>query len=174
MIRRFNHVALRCKDAVETVEFYTKAMGFRFAQSFQNDHVPSMGGLYCPHLHVFFELEDGSAMAFFEIPTLPPSVPDPNTPVWSQHIAFDVADDESLINGMQRVEGFGVKTTGLIDHGVGHSVYFNDPSGYRLELVHWLDSSVAGHDRLMAEAQPCLDRWMERKLKGFGDLKKVS
>ena len=168
-IRKFNHVALRCTDAAKTVDFYTKAMGLRLSQAFQNDYVPSMN-MDCPHLHIFFELPDGSGIAFFEIPTLPAAIPDKNTPVWAQHIAFDVAGDADLLAGKQRLEAHGVKVTGPIDHGVGHSIYFFDPSGHRLELVFWLDSSTEGHDRHMREARPVLERWLERKKRGFGTI----
>ena len=34
MLRRFNHIALRCQDAAQTIDFDTKAMGLPFAHAY--------------------------------------------------------------------------------------------------------------------------------------------
>jgi len=84
VVRKLHHVAYRCKDAQETVEFYTRVLGLKYSHAVRNDNVPSTGEFY-PHLHVFFEMDDGSSVAFFEIPTEAPMGFDPNTPQWVQH-----------------------------------------------------------------------------------------
>lgn len=166
MIRRINHAAFRCLDSSETIDFYTKALGLKFIQAFQNDFVPSMG-LDCPHFHFLLELPDKSAIAFFEAPMLPDRVTDPGTPPWVQHVAFDCANHEELEESYRRIESYGVENTGIIDHKVGHSIYFHDPSGHRLELVHWLDQSEEGAANLLAETGPRLERWNLRKATEF-------
>ena len=166
MLRRFNHIAFRCKDAAQTIDFYTKAMGLPFAHAVSNDVVPSVQ-TFCPHLHIFFELDDGSYMAFFEVPTAPPAIADTNTPNWVQHIAFDVADNASLLKGKQRLQAHGVEVLGPVDHGFAHSIYFFDPNGYRLELTHWLENEPADRARYKAEAPALLQQWEQRKAKGF-------
>lgn len=166
MIRRFNHAAFRCLDAEKTIDFYTKGLGLTFSQAFQNDYVPSMG-MNCPHIHLFFELADGSGIAFFEAPSLPLPRVDPGTPPWIQHIAFDVADDNALEEGMKRLHDYGWPTGEIIDHKVGHSLYFSDPSGHRLELCYWLDSTKEAHDRLQSQAKPTVERWLARKQEEF-------
>ena len=92
MLKKLHHVAYRCKDAKQTVEFYTKMLDLKYNASVSNDRVPSTQEFY-PHLHVFFEMEDGSYIAFFETPTAPDMAPrDKNTPEWVQHLALEVAD----------------------------------------------------------------------------------
>jgi glyoxylase I family protein len=166
MISRFNHLAFRCRDAAETVDFYTKAMGLPLVHAITNDIVPSVQ-MYCPHLHIFFGLQDGSSIAFFEVPTMPPAVPDTNTPTWVQHVSFDVPDDSSLQEGKRRLEEHGIDVLGPIDHGFAHSIYFFDPNGHRLELTHWLENDKSDHDRHRAEAGPIVKDWIERKARGF-------
>jgi glyoxylase I family protein len=167
MINRFNHVAFRCRDASETVNFYTKALGLPLVHAITNDVVPSVK-MYCPHLHIFFGLQDGSSIAFFEVPGVPPPVPDPNTPSWVQHVSFDVPDEASLLDGKRRLEAYGVDVLGPVDHGFAHSIYFFDPSGHRLELTHWLENEESDHERYKAEAAPILQQWIERKARGLG------
>ena len=166
MLRRFNHVAFRCNDAQETVDFYTKALGLPFAHAVTNDVVPSVK-MYCPHLHLFFGLDDGSYIAFFEVPTAGPAIKDPNTPGWVQHITFDVADNASLLEGKRRLEAFGVEVLGPVDHEFAHSIYFFDPNGHRLELCHWLENEDSDKLRYAQSAPLLLKQWMERKAKGF-------
>ena len=161
MLRRFNHVAFRCTDAKETVDFYSKALGMPLAHAVTNDVVPSVK-MFCPHLHLFFALDDGSYIAFFETPTMPPAQKDPNTPDWVQHIAFDVADNESLLKGKERLRAYGVEVIGPIDHGFANSIYFFDPNGHRLELTHWLEKEESDRQRYLREAPKLLQEWEER------------
>src|ERR1700728_4472017 len=137
MINRFNHVAFRCNDAAQTVDFYTKAVGLPLVHAITSDIVPSVN-MYCPHLHIFFGLPDGSSLAFFEVPTAPPAIPDTNTPLWVQHVSFDVSSDEDLEIGKRRLEDYGVEVLGPVDHGFAHSIYFFDPNNHRLEFTYWL------------------------------------
>jgi len=76
MLQKLHHVAYRCKDAAETVEFYTNALGLKFSHAIAQDRVPSTQA-WNPHLHVFFEMADASSIAFFELPELPAMQPDP-------------------------------------------------------------------------------------------------
>jgi len=101
------------------------------------DHVPSTGK-YSPHIHIFFEMEDGSNIAFFECPqdSGEPSGRDPHTPGWIQHFAFEVADMATLLQAQQDLQAKGLKVVGPTNHDdFISSIYFFDPSGHRLELT---------------------------------------
>lgn len=65
MLSKLHHVGYRCRDAAETVDFYVQAIGLKFAAALI-DHVPSTG-LRATNNNVFFEMEDGSYICFFEV-----------------------------------------------------------------------------------------------------------
>ena len=163
LLQKLHHIAFRCNDAAETVDFYTKVLGLTFANAVSADYVPSLKQ-HSPHIHVFFEMEDGSYIAFFEVPKSPPAQKDPNTPVWVQHLALEVRDEESLQEGMRRLKEAGVAYVGPIDHGITHSVYFFDPSGHRLEMA--VRTEKPGDcERSRREAPELLKTWTARGLR---------
>ena len=61
--------------------------------------------------------------------------PDPQTPLWVNHIALEVDSLEALETYKKRLEDNGVEVLGVIDHKWFNSIYFFDPNGIRLELV---------------------------------------
>lgn len=163
-IAKVHHVAYRCNDAAETVAFYSDLLGLRFTRAIVQDHVPSLRQ-FCPHIHLFFELEDGSSIAFFELLDQPPAQPDPNTPDWVQHIAMEVPDRAALESARGRLEGAGIDVVGVTDHGFCHSIYFFDPSGHRLELTIRDDDSDEARAAANA-ARDNVDAWQRRKAAG--------
>lgn len=163
LCKSLHHAAFRCKDAKETVEFYTNVLGLDFIHAMGEDHVPSTGA-YSPHIHIFFQMEDGSCIAFFELPNDPGAVSgrDPETPGWVQHFAFRVKDMETLLAARDDLLGKGIKVIGPVNHDdFLQSIYFFDPSGHRLELsVH---TSTAEMDRQFKhEAMDVLMHWDAR------------
>jgi catechol 2,3-dioxygenase-like lactoylglutathione lyase family enzyme len=134
MLKRIHHVAYRCKDAKQTVDFYRDVLGMDYQLAFAEDHVPSTGA-YDPYMHVFLDAGGGNVLAFFELPQQPDMGKDPNTPAWVQHIAFEVEDEAALLAGKARAEAHGCEVIGPTDHGIFRSVYFFDPNGHRLELA---------------------------------------
>ena len=164
MLRKLHHVAYRCTDARKTVEFYTELLGLKFSHALSNDRVPSTQA-WSPHLHIFFQMEDESCIAFFEVPCSAAAQKDPNTPDWVQHLALEVADEATLLSAKARLEAAGVKVVGVTDHGFCHSIYFFDPSGHRLELTIRTDSDVE-NEEFAREATAVLDHWEARKGRG--------
>jgi catechol 2,3-dioxygenase-like lactoylglutathione lyase family enzyme len=135
LCKKLHHAAFRCKDARATVDFYTNVLGLKFAHAMGEDHVPSTGH-YSPHIHIFLEMEDGSSIAFFEVPKDPGNVKDMESPDWIQHFAFEVADVDTLMQAKRRLEAHGLKVVGPTNHDdFILSIYFFDPSGHRLELT---------------------------------------
>ena len=103
-IEKIHHVAYRCKDAKETVEWYGKMLNMDFVLAIAEDHVPSTHEPD-PYMHVFLDAGAGNVLAFFELPNSPPMGRDNNTPEWVQHIAFEVEDIESELARL-KAEGF--------------------------------------------------------------------
>ena len=158
LCKKLHHAAFRCVDAAKTVEFYTTVLGLKFAHAMGEDHVPSTGE-YSPHIHIFFEMEDGSNIAFFEVPKSPPGIREINTPDWVQHFAFEVADVDTLTQAKAELEAKGVDVLGPTNHDdFILSIYFFDPSGHRLELTA-RTSTPEQETRFLAEARPVLELW---------------
>lgn len=160
LCKKLHHAAFRCKDAAETSRFYTEVLGLKFAHAMGEDHVPSTGK-YSPHVHIFFEMEDGSNIAFFECPQDEgePSGRDPSTPAWVQHFAFEVADIATLMQAKKDLEAKGLSVVGPTNHDdFITSIYFFDPSGHRLELTT-RTCDVARYSEFEAEAPRVLALW---------------
>ncbi len=133
-LKRIHHVAYRCRDARETVEFYQRVLGMDFKLAIAEDRVPSTGAPD-PYMHVFLDAGMGNVLAFFELPNSPDMGADPNTPDWVQHIAFEVEDMDALLAALDNVRNAGLEVIGPTDHGIFKSIYFRDPNGHRLELT---------------------------------------
>jgi catechol 2,3-dioxygenase-like lactoylglutathione lyase family enzyme len=132
-VQRLNHVAYRCRDAEETTAFYVDVLGLRLAHTIVQDRVPSTQE-YAPHAHVFFEMGDGSWVAFFDVSTEEHIAQETN-PDWAQHLALEVDSTEVLAEKKALLEQHGVDVLGPVDHGFIQSIYFYDPNGHRLELA---------------------------------------
>jgi catechol 2,3-dioxygenase-like lactoylglutathione lyase family enzyme len=156
-IQRIHHVAYRCRDAKETVEWYGKYLGMNFVLAIAEDHVPSTHAPD-PYMHVFLDAGQGNVLAFFELPNSPSMGKDPNTPEWVQHIAFKVDSLESLLAAQARLEAAGIEVVGPTDHTIFKSIYFFDPSGHRLELA--ADTATPEMNRKLDEVKwVMLEEW---------------
>jgi glyoxylase I family protein len=160
-ISRLHHAAYRCKDAKETVEFYTKYLDLDFNIAVAENEVPSTGE-WSPHIHIFLQMPDSSFIAFFELPEDEGNMLDPDTPAWVQHLALEVADMETLNVYKKRLEDGGIDVLGPTDHKICQSIYFFDPSGHRLELA--VDTTTAEMGAMLADKAPVtLDAWSKTK-----------
>jgi glyoxylase I family protein len=156
---KLDHVAYRCNDAQETTNFYTQLLDMKLVAALTADIVGSTKE-FCPHIHIFFEMQDGSSVAFFETPEEKPMLMDPNTPAWVQHLALEVADRETQLAIKDRLELAGVTVIGPKDGHLCVSIYFFDPSGHRLEIAYRKVTPNAATER---DAYRILKRWMQTK-----------
>ncbi|HKT85537.1 MAG TPA: VOC family protein [Novosphingobium sp.] len=152
-----HHVAYRCRDAKETVDFYREVLGMDFVLAIAEDTVPSTGEPD-PYMHVFLDAGGGNVLAFFELPNAPAMGRDEATPPWVQHIAFKVDSEQSLLAARARAEAHGLKVVGPTHHGVFKSIYFFDPNGHRLELA-WQFGTPDQMQRLHDVAEDMLEEW---------------
>ena len=160
-LKRIHHVAYRCHDAKETVEFYQRVLGMDFTMAFAEDQVPSTKEPD-PYMHVFLDAGMGNVLAFFELPTKHDMGRDENTPAWVQHIAFELGSWQELLDAKTRVEAEGIDVVGPTNHGVFQSIYFFDPNGHRLELV-WNNGTQEQLDELKRVAPDMLEEWSRTK-----------
>ena len=157
-VDRIHHVAYRCRDAKETVEWYGRMLKMDFVLAIAEDLVPSTKEPD-PYMHVFLDAGAGNVLAFFELPTRPEMGRDPNTPAWVQHIAFRVMDRATLLAFKAHLESQQVEVLGVTDHGMFHSIYFFDPNGHRVELACPDPEEEAMIRRADAVKWEMLDEW---------------
>ena len=160
-LKRIHHVAYRCRDAKETVEFYQRVLNMEFLIAFAEDRVPSTKEPD-PYMHVFLDAGMGNVLAFFELPTKAEMGRDENTPEWVQHIAFEVEDYDALLAAKKHVEEQDVDVIGPTNHGIFQSIYFFDPNGHRLELVANTQTQEQ-IDELKRVAPDMLEEWSRTK-----------
>jgi catechol 2,3-dioxygenase-like lactoylglutathione lyase family enzyme len=160
MIRGLHHNAYRCRDSEQTRAFYEDFLGLPLAGTLEISETKS--GRRTETLHTFYQLGDGSYLAFFEAPDMPFEFK--NQHDYDLHIALEV-DAGTLDAMLARGKAAGIETRGVSDHGFIHSIYFRDPNGYVIELT----AKTPDHDRMMDPsvnaAREKLDRWTRGRVR---------
>ena len=158
---RLHHTAYVTKDLEKTRAFYEDVIGLPLSATWcETDHLFGKDRTYC---HVFFDLADGSSLAFFQFadaedqaqfdPDLPPSP--------FRHIALNV--DEEAQKGIEaRIAAAGIEPpdTYVLEHGYCRSVYVTDPNGMIVEFCCDDPRAAAGAAERRAKAHAELRRWL--------------
>jgi catechol 2,3-dioxygenase-like lactoylglutathione lyase family enzyme len=120
--RGVHHLALLSADVERTVEFYQGLLGFPLTDMFENRD-------YRGSTHFFFDIGNGNALAFFDLPGLDLG---PYAEVLGglHHLAISMAP-EKWTAAKARLDAAGIDYA----HIDGSSIYFRDPDGARLELI---------------------------------------
>jgi catechol 2,3-dioxygenase-like lactoylglutathione lyase family enzyme len=158
MIQGLHHNAYRCRDSEETRAFYEDFLGLKLAGTLEIGETKS--GRKTATLHTFYQMGDGSYLAFFEAPDMPFEFKAQHD--FDLHIALEV--DEATLHAMfAKGKAAGIETRGVAEHGFVHSIYFRDPNGYVIELT----AKLPGHDAEMNPAtngaREKLARWTAAK-----------
>lgn len=159
-VRRLHHHAIRTDDMVATRAFYEGILGLPLVGTWKEGFDP-VRGKPSPYLHCFFELGDGSAMAFFMFKPgereKPPLLPQDT---YDHHISLHVGNIEDLKYLRDRLVEAGYKHA-VMDHGYCYSIYTRDPNGMTVELtcdpVNSLEISEAAAVKAEAELQKWID-----------------
>jgi catechol 2,3-dioxygenase-like lactoylglutathione lyase family enzyme len=159
MIKGLHHNAYRCRDSEQTRRFYEDFLGLRLANAYEITE--SKTGREVKALHSFYEMDDGSYLAFFEVIDGEPfEFKDQHD--YDLHIAVEV-DREMLEPMMAKGKAAGIETRGISDHTAIDSIYFRDPNGYVIELT----AKRPNHDELMDPerngGRATLDAWQAAK-----------
>ena len=129
-----HHFAYKCKDLNETIDFYCNILNLPYVHKIESDHVPSTGE-YQPYTHIFFQLKDGSCIAFFDINDN--KIAEYDCPDWINHISFNVDSLVDLNIAKEKLEENSVEVIGPTKHDdFITSIYFKDPNGLRVELTY--------------------------------------
>jgi catechol 2,3-dioxygenase-like lactoylglutathione lyase family enzyme len=158
---RLHHTAYVTKDLEKTRAFYEDVIGLPLSATWcETDHLFGKDRTYC---HVFFDLADGSSLAFFQFadpadqeefdPPLPPSP--------FRHIALNV-DQETQKGIEERIVAAGIEppATFTLEHGYCRSVYVNDPNGMIVEFCCDDPRAAEGAEERKARAHAELRRWL--------------
>lgn len=165
-VNRLHHHAFRCRDSEETRRFYEDILDMKLAIFLRLPHYETPGDIP-PFTHLFFEMADGSYIAFFDMGDDGVSQYCPDTYEWVNHLALEVDDLATLETYKSRLEAAGVAVKGPKDHHFVDSIYFYDPNGIRLELTAWKDAARLDREAFVKqeaeEAHARLAAWTAEK-----------
>ncbi|MBS35404.1 MAG: lactoylglutathione lyase [Thiotrichales bacterium] len=157
MIEGLHHNAYRCRDSEETRQFYEDFLGLPLVHAFRIDVTQT--GRDTAVLHTFFEMDDGSCLAFFEAPDQPFEFKEQHD--FDLHIALKV-NEEVLEDMFHHGPVTGHSVRGISDHGFCRSIYFRDPNGYVIELA----APTGKHrdaDTAQRDARAAVNAWQSAK-----------
>ena len=157
MIKGLHHNAYRCRDSEETRKFYEDFLGLKLADAFEIQTTQTNRATSV--LHSFYEMGDGSFLAFFEAPDQPFEFKKQHD--FDLHIALEV--DPSILKEMfSKGKESNIDTRGISDHGFIHSIYFRDPNGYVIELTAKTETPDENHLQ-PKNAHAVLREWQANK-----------
>jgi catechol 2,3-dioxygenase-like lactoylglutathione lyase family enzyme len=158
MIKGLHHNAYRCRDSEETRGFYEDFLGLPLAGALEIHETKT--GRRVSVLHTFYQMGDGSFLAFFEAPEM--SFEFKAQHDYDLHIALEV-DAATLQDMFAKGKARGIETRGISDHGFVRSIYFRDPNGYVIELTAKTAAHAQEMDPAKNEARAKLERWQRGK-----------
>jgi catechol 2,3-dioxygenase-like lactoylglutathione lyase family enzyme len=158
MIRGLHHAAYRCRDSEETRKFYEDFLGLPLVNAFEITETKS--GRETHVLHSFYRMDDGSCLAFFDVPDSPFEFKHQHD--YDLHIAVEVPRD-ALEPMMAKARGAGIDVRGIADHGMIDSIYLRDPNGYVIELTAKRPDHDTRMDPAANDARANLDAWSRAK-----------
>ncbi|HUT48906.1 MAG TPA: VOC family protein [Methyloceanibacter sp.] len=161
MIKGLHHNAYRCRDSEETRKFYEDFLGLPLAGTLRLQVTKT--DRETDTLHTFYEMDNGSYLAFFEVPEAEFEFKEQHD--FDLHIALEV-EAATLKPMLEKGKAAGIETRGVADHHFIDSIYFRDPNGYVVELT----ARRANHDAEMNPAtngaRAKLDQWQADKPAG--------
>jgi len=162
MIKGLHHNAYRCRDAEETRKFYEDFLGLPLVNAFRIEQTMTGRKTGGPGvLHAFFQLDDGSCLAFFEAPEMPFEFKEQHD--FDLHIALEVTP-EDLERMFAKGKAEGREVRGISDHRFIHSIYFRDPNGYVIELTAKLPNHDSAMNPATNGARQIVEDWQKDKV----------
>lgn len=157
MIQGLHHNAYRCRDSEETRQFYEDFLGLPLIEALAIEE--SKTGRAASLLHTFYQMDDGSCLAFFEVPDEEFEFKTQHD--YDLHIALTV-DEPTLQSMLEKGKKAGIETRGVADHKFVHSIYFRDPNGYVIELCAPMQDFEVSPPAL-EHARGKIDAWQSAK-----------
>lgn len=142
-----HHITIVGADRQTSIDFWEGLLGMPFVFDQPNLDSPGEG-------HLYFDPGDGRLITIF---TNENRVPDgrrvPTDPGCVHHLAFAVSA-ATFSQTIERLDGRGIKHSGVKDRGFMNSIYFSDPLGLLVELASYKFEPPAGmtHVDVLLEA----------------------
>ncbi|MFT3770958.1 MAG: VOC family protein [Minicystis sp.] len=161
-IQKLHHHAFRAQDMEKTRQFWEDLLGMPLIGTFVEtvDPVTEKPSNY---IHTFFELADGSCLAFFQFqeglyhaPSYGLVAQDP----FDHHVALEVDGVEAVQAWAERIKAAGIPVM-PIDHGYCYSIYFHDPNGMEVEITTRVAKTGEIMDAARASAHETLAKWLQ-------------
>jgi catechol 2,3-dioxygenase-like lactoylglutathione lyase family enzyme len=158
-----HHHAFQARDMEATRHFYEDILAMPLIGTWV-ERVNPVTGQPDNYVHTFFEMNDGSCLAFFQFKsdrtTLDTSLNKfADTNPFAHHIALTVNGKDEIAYFKKRLAEHGIEVFET-DHGYCYSIYFHDPNGMQVELT----TNVAQTAEMMREAgrtaHETLERWL--------------
>jgi glyoxylase I family protein len=166
-VKNLHHHAFRCRNAAETRAFYEGLLGFPLVAACI-EPIDPLTNEAKPYMHMYFELGDGSALAFFDYPAHFRPEDFSQVDQFGHHIAMEVEGGHEVIDAYkEKLTAAGIDVL-EIDHGYCRSIYFYDPNGMRVELA----TNVSVTERFFADKYQSVDAdmaaWGQLRESHFG------
>ena len=144
-----NHMAFATGDMGLTIRFWRDLLGMRLLLAYGGNG----------YKHYFFEISEGSFIAFFEWSRVEP-VPEKehgkavSGPFAFDHVAVGVADADSLYALKDRLNAADIWVSEVTDHGFIHSIYSFDPNGIPIEFSMFVPEVDLSLNPRMVDSDP--------------------
>jgi glyoxylase I family protein len=163
-VRMLHHHAFLARNLEETRHFYEDILGMPLIGTWV-ERVNPVTGKPDNYAHAFFELSDGSSLAFFQfksdasVSEISVNKFSPISP-FGHHFAMEVDGKETVLDFKKRLDEAGFPSF-LTDHGYCYSVYCHDPNGMQVELTTKVGDTQEMMDEAGRNAHATMRRWLE-------------
>jgi glyoxylase I family protein len=158
-IRGWHHHAVRTKDMTATRAFYEGVLQLPLVGTWTEayDVIKKTPSNY---VHCFFELGDGSALAFFQFEEgmREEPMPMPRDP-YEHHVSLGVDTMETVDYFRKRIEEAGAPVE-IVDHGYCYSCYTQDPNGMVVEISTIVPNGIEILEQSAVTAETDLKNWL--------------
>jgi catechol 2,3-dioxygenase len=127
-----HHFGVETRHLEKMIDWYAKVVGMVTNYSTANDTWGSETGMSVSAAFVSNDRAN-HRMALFSMPELQEDT-DKKAHVKLQHVAFEYATIDDLLNTYTRIKGLGIEPFLMTDHGPTIAFYYKDPDGNIVEL----------------------------------------
>lgn len=150
-VGKLHHHAFMARDMEETRHFYEDILEFPLIGTWV-ERLNPVTGKPDNYVHTFFELNDGSCLAFFQFKSSASTREQSlnkfeNINPFAHHIALTVDGKDTVMYFKKKLGDAGIPAFET-DHGYCYSIYFYDPNGLQVEFT----TLVPETEEMMCEA----------------------